>query len=231
MIVARRTYIVQIYQLGDFPTVIENRTAYALLGFLTWRPMSGYDLKQAIARSVGNFWSESYGQIYPMLRRLAGEGWIARCPDRHPDGDANGRARQVYAITGAGREALRAWLRAPAADRPSRIELLLKLFFGDEVPLPVSRSHVEAARARAVDSLYRYRAIAAELERQRADDPRMPFWRLTLDYGLGSTQARIDWCDRALGELDRLAGIDDSGPEDADTGRSRPEAPQLEEKA
>ena len=215
--------------------MIENRTAYAVLGFLTWRPMSGYDLKQAIAGSVGNFWSESYGQIYPMLRRLAGEGWIARHPDESPDGSpvggADGRARQVYAIADAGREALRAWLRAPATDRPSRIELLLKLFFGDEVPLPVSRSHVEAARARAVDNLYRYRAIAGELQDSRADDPRMPFWRLTLDYGLGSTQARIDWCDRALGELDRLAGIDDSDPGDANTGRDRPETPQSEERA
>ena len=187
--------------------------------------MSGYDLKQAVAGSVGNFWSESYGQIYPMLRRLVDAGWI----DKSPAEGAGGRARQVYEITASGREALRDWLRAPVTERPSRIELLLKLFFGDEVPLSVSRSHVEAARSWAVESLYRYRAIAGDLQRHRARSPRVPFWRLTLDYGLGSTQARIDWCDRALEELDRLDETDDGDPQRTDAGRDRPENLQPEE--
>ncbi len=204
--------------------MIENRTAYALLGFLTWRPMSGYDLKQAVAGSVGNFWSESYGQIYPMLRRLAEEGWITSRPAE----DAGRRARHVHRITAAGREALHEWLCAPATETPPRIELLLKLFFGDEVPLSVGRSHVEAARARTVESLYRYRAIAGKLRDSHADDPRLPFWRLTLDYGIGSMQARIEWCDRALEELRRLAEACEDGPRRGEAGRNRPAVSQPE---
>jgi DNA-binding PadR family transcriptional regulator len=46
-----------------------NGTRQVVLGFLTWRPMSGYDIKKIVEQSVSNFWSESYGQ-----------GWPVECP-------------------------------------------------------------------------------------------------------------------------------------------------------
>lgn len=190
--------------------MIENRTAYALLGFLTWRPMSGYELKQAIARSVGNFWSEGYGQIYPMLQRLADQGLIVR----HPAKGTGSRIRRVYKITARGRAALHGWLLAPVNERPTRVELLLKLFFGDEMPLSASLTHVKAARASAADKLAHYQSIAEDLQQRYKSDPRMPFWLLTVDYGLEVMRARLAWCDRALGELNRLA---EAGQETSDT--------------
>ena len=182
----------------------KSRTAYALLGFLTWRPMSGYELKQSIARSVGNFWSEGDGQIYPMLRRMADNGWIT---SRAAAG-AGRRPQRVHEITAAGREALREWLCAPVSEPPPRVEILLKLFFGGEAPLAVSTTHVEAARAEAAYKLSHLQAIAHDLHRRPGDDPRMPFWSLTVDYGLAVARARLGWCDRALAELQRLAGTD-----------------------
>ena len=188
--------------------------------------MSGYELRQIIARSVGNFWSESYGQIYPMLRRLAEAGWIRSRPDE----DAGKRARHIHEITTHGREALRDWLCAPATETPPRVELLLKLFFGGEVPLSVTTAHVEAARARTADTLAHYRTIAEELVRDHAGNPQTPFWILTVEYGLEATRARLEWCDRALDELRRLAESDDDGPRPAETGGKRPENLQPEEK-
>ena len=51
-------------------------TAYVILGFLSWRPMSGYDIKSVADESTRFFWAASYGQIYPELRRLADAGLI-----------------------------------------------------------------------------------------------------------------------------------------------------------
>ena len=48
----------------------ESRSRYAVLGALTIAPMSGYDLRAFFDQSVRFFWNESYGQIYPELRRL-----------------------------------------------------------------------------------------------------------------------------------------------------------------
>src|SRR5271170_2548708 len=102
-------------------------TADALLGMLTMEPMSGYKLKQRIQCTIGNFWSESYGQIYPALKRLEKKGLVqARAEGK--------RARKVYSITGAGRAHLRVWLEIEPRRRGARNELLLKLFFGALAP-------------------------------------------------------------------------------------------------
>ena len=48
-----------------------SSTAYVILGMLSWRPMSGYEIKALVDRSTRFFWAASYGQIYPELRKLS----------------------------------------------------------------------------------------------------------------------------------------------------------------
>ncbi len=57
-------------------------TPNALLGLLSLGPMSGYDIRQLISQSIGYFWSESYGQIYPGLKRLAAAGLVEKKTQR-----------------------------------------------------------------------------------------------------------------------------------------------------
>src|SRR5882762_1606394 len=112
-------------------------TEYAVLGMLALGPGSGYDLKKRIEGSIAHFWSESYGQIYPILARLAARRLVERRLERQkgkPD-------RYVYSITAEGRERLGAWLAEPARERGFRSELLLKLFFGRHRPVAESIRH------------------------------------------------------------------------------------------
>ena len=51
---------------------------FALLGILSLCPGSGYDIKKMVESSIGYFWSESYGRIYPLLEQLMKEGLIRR---------------------------------------------------------------------------------------------------------------------------------------------------------
>ena len=53
-----------------------STTAYVILGVLAWGPSSGYDVKAVVDRSVRFFWTASYGQIYPELRRLSDAGLV-----------------------------------------------------------------------------------------------------------------------------------------------------------
>src|SRR5262245_4194745 len=119
-------------------------TEYAVLGMLALGPGSGYDLKKRIEGSVAHFWSESYGQIYPILARLASRRLVERRLERQrgkPD-------RFVYSITAEGRERLGAWLGEPAREQGFRSELLLKLFFGRYRPVEESIRHVQRFRER-----------------------------------------------------------------------------------
>ena len=91
-----------------------NTSRYAILGVLSRRAMSGYDVKKLIERSIAHFWSESYGQIYPSLNRLADEGLAERRRERQrgkPD-------RHVYSLTSKGRAELLRWLALPARLSP-----------------------------------------------------------------------------------------------------------------
>ena len=182
-----------------------NKTRFAVLGLLSIRPMSGYDLKQVIESSTRNFWSESYGQIYPVLRELTAGGLTVREDDRKE----TGRARHVYSLTPQGRDELHRWLTSPVERQQVRNELLLKLFFGAQVPVESSIEHVEKFRTRQQRALQRYEDVEAEMNaREAPDDPNRRHWLITLSYGRYQAEAAIKWCDETLAELRREAARD-----------------------
>ncbi len=177
-----------------------NRTVHALLGFLTWHPMSGYDIKKSVDASISNFWSESYGQIYPMLRRLVNDGLAT-----DDDATTTGRGRRVYAITRAGRQAVQRWLREPDPPSVLRLEILLKLFFGNQVDTPTNRRRVETHREQQRELIDKYRNIGRTLRAETGDHPDLPYWLMTLRYGEKQARAAIDWCDETIAKLNALS--------------------------
>lgn len=175
----------------------ENKTKYALLGLLSWRPMSGYDIKKTIEISLSNFWQEGYGQIYPMLKRLADEGLAERSVIRQegkPD-------RNVYTITDAGRDVLQQWFTEPVEYQAGRNELLLKLFFGRQAARESILQHVEVYQARWQALQQKYSDLDAHLRHTCADQPDLPYWLMTLSYGKHESQARLAWCEETLAIL------------------------------
>lgn len=178
-----------------------NRTAFAILGYLTcWGPMSGYDVKKALEGSASNFWAESYGQIYPILKRLHADG-LARPVANAGDGS---RGKRVYEVTPAGRKALDAWLGEPTDLGTVRDEFLLKLFFGKRLAPGVLRDRVEDHRRSQHRLLERYETMRRGLESSFPESEDMPYWRMTLRYGERVARAQMDWCNEALGEVGRI---------------------------
>lgn len=173
------------------------------MGLLAISPMSGYDIKKKIETSTSNFWNESYGQIYPILRKLAAQGLLAKSveekwgrPDRH-----------VYKLTDKGQQELQNWLVEPAEAQTERIEILLKLFFGQQVTVADNIRHIEQFRQMQQQLLQKYSAIAQQLqakETQETDNPHIPYWQMTANYKLHATKALIDWCDESLAKLSKL---------------------------
>jgi DNA-binding PadR family transcriptional regulator len=111
-------------------------TSYVVLGLLEQcGPSSPYDLKGYLEQSVENFWPVPHTTFYAEPARLAAAGLLTE------DQEPHGRRRKLYALTDAGREALRAWVREPDAAPPQvRDELMLKVFLGaDPRPLAEAR--------------------------------------------------------------------------------------------
>lgn len=159
--------------------------------------MSGYDLRVLIQQSIGHFWNESFGQIYPSLRRLSEAGLIR--PVKEAGGNGN-RERQVYALTDAGMKKLQNWLPVPARKQVNRNELLLKLFFGRYADPSVIQHHLEECKQIASENLKVFQETEAALKRDRLDHPDLPFWLMTLRYGQAIAEAELRWSTESLNE-------------------------------
>ena len=179
-------------------------TVYAVLGMLSIEPMSGYDMKKFAGESIGHFWSESYGQLYPTLRELERGGLVAMETERRE----GGTDRKVYRLTEAGLEELRRWIVRPVERRPVRDELLLKLFFGRHVGAEHLRATVEQMRGEQERALGALRVAEGEISEER-EHPDFPYWMMTLRFGLDMGEAYLRWCDETLAELRALERVEE----------------------
>jgi hypothetical protein len=85
-----------------------------------------------------------------------------------------------------------------------RNELLLKLFFGEQVSPRISREHVQVHLELHRKRLERYAGVAKSLRKECGEDPRMPFWLMTLSMGRHQSAAMVKWCRETLAELDGM---------------------------
>ncbi len=173
----------------------ENKTKYAVLGLMAEKPVSGYDIKKAVEESLGNFWSESYGQIYPVIKQLTEEGFVIREAVETREGKPS---RHVYTITDRGREKLRTWLLEPAEPHRERVEILLKLFFGKEIPISENIKHLQRFKEEHSALLEKYLTIEACLKKEYGNETALPYWLSTVRCGIKVSSAMIEWCNETI---------------------------------
>ena len=183
----------------------DNKTQYALLGVLTRHECSGYDIKKFIENSIGYFWQESFGQIYPNLKKMEKEGLIKSrtVSDKKPSGKKSKKTgktageKTVYSITKKGQKKLTDWLKLPVENSSYRNELLLKLFFGRQMNARDIENHLSTKQLYLEKILNEYRAVQRQIEEHGYKSPDRPYWLMTLDFGIRAARAELDWIDSA----------------------------------
>jgi DNA-binding PadR family transcriptional regulator len=83
----------------------------ACAGLAQWFDYPGYALREAIREVLGHFWSESFGQIYPMLANLERQCLVKRRGSSRP-------GSSTFAITASGRARLTELLGQPIQPVP-----------------------------------------------------------------------------------------------------------------
>jgi len=173
---------------------------FAILGFLNYRPSTGYDLKKVFDTSVRHFWAADQSQIYRTLARLSDEGLtrIELVPqDDRPD-------RKVYHITDQGREALKAWVAGPFPSVAPHSGPLVQVFFSGMLTDEQALARFEEAAAIFRATLALYDQVPGQVEEYRArlgDTREHYFWMLTLDLGRRTMQAQLDWAESVITQL------------------------------
>ncbi len=192
----------------------KQKTRCAILGLLSWQPMSGYDIKKLIQMGLQHFWNESYGQLYPTLNQLVAEGLATR-----KEGAGQGRRkRHVYSITAQGRRVFSDWLQEPTEPVPVRNEFLLKFFLTGRQEESQSMRLIEEYQRQEKERLEAFtmsEQILRKALRQRSlpdelidlagpaedDSNQLLVFLLSLTHGIRMTEARLAWCGEALRSL------------------------------
>ena len=170
---------------------------YPILGFLTDRPMHGYELKSALSPALARDKRVNDGVLYPLLRRMEDDGLIR---GRHEPGE-RGRARVVYRATARGRREFESWLES-GTDEEDEVAydflvghpfLTKCLFFGrldQELVAAKLRGHLAQSTAK----LGEFERIRAGMSERGVD----PFRIEVLDLGIAAQRARVRWVRRML---------------------------------
>lgn len=161
-------------------------------------PKSGYEIKQAIARSTQFFWSESDGQIYPALAKCLEEGLIEQVKEPN---SKEGRQKKIYSISQKGEQHLAQWLKESVQSSLIRNELLLKLFFGANVPVEESIQHLRHHQRETREELKTFEAIKLNIEEKHSNSKHRPYWLLTVNHGISITKTELEWCAQSIQQL------------------------------
>lgn len=167
---------------------------YALLGMLSIRPMSGYDIKKFFDQSVGLIWNATHSQIYVQLDQMETEGLVEK-RNIIQEGRPN---KNLYRATEKGFKELQRWLADSISSPDYKDEFMLRFFFSDFLDKDTLRSHLlEAKEMMNV----RLRALGKVAERKVP-----PMSSITLHathMGQRYYQMYLDWLDEGLQLLEK----------------------------
>jgi DNA-binding PadR family transcriptional regulator len=164
---------------------------YALLGALADSPRTGYALLKHFEQSLAYAWPASHSQIYPELARLLEAGLIEQT-------GTGARGSKTYAITDEGLEDVRRWLRETEPDRRVRSEAALKTFFLWLLEPDQAASQLEHEKDYWSGVLGEFRRIEEE---PTGEDKKSRAFRIALEGGIRTVEARLEWLDAALAEI------------------------------
>ena len=190
-------------------------TSFAVLGLLSYGPLSGYALASLAEQSIANFWTIAKSQVYRELSRLEELGYVKGTDVRQeklPD-------KRLYELTSEGRSSLIEWLHKPSPDYEGKMRstFLLKVFFGNLMDHEQLLEMIKAHRDQARQTLEKFDVIVDQLSR----DPGSVYMLTTAKLGKRIIEATAEWADEALKSLARRRKSSKPRAQSKRTGRKR----------
>ena len=180
-----------------------SKTGYVLLGLLNEENLTGYEIKKIVDTRLSFFWSESFGQIYPELKRLAAEGLIAVCEEPVPAPGKNSKQSIKYQITGSGRQELGEWLKTPVEKETVRYELLLKLYFSDTSSSSTMLEHVREFEINHRRQQQLFGRFEEQLKKNLDVHSNHSRILMVLSFGQKLWESYAEWCGQTIALLEQ----------------------------
>jgi len=163
---------------------------FTILGLLSWRPASGYDLKRIISDSEVFYWSGNNNQIYKSLIELQNEGLVThqvQVQESLP-------AKKIYSITEQGRAALYQSLLAEPEAPELRKGFLIQLAWAEALSDDEVQALLEKYEQEITGRLRMYQAQAARPGSSPDRSQRERYlWKRLADNLIAATETELDW--------------------------------------
>jgi DNA-binding PadR family transcriptional regulator len=175
----------------------------ALLGLLGIRPMTGYEIHRHHARALAPWWQTPRTQIYPKLRELEKRGLI-----QHEYVVQQGKPnKRVYSLGPNGADALSRWLQRSIGWPEMRHHMMMRLFFGNVLPVSTMRSLLTDYRDRMVTRAESLRKARERFAGSLTGPYRTSvfFELLSLDHLIAITDLEVSGTDKALAALETIS--------------------------
>lgn len=102
---------------------------YAILGLLSWKPATGYELKKIFEDSSEMYWSGNNNQIYKSLVQLLNDGLVTN-EVKHQE---NSPSKKIYSITEEGLARLKDWVLEEPDVPELKNTFLIQLAWADQL--------------------------------------------------------------------------------------------------
>jgi DNA-binding PadR family transcriptional regulator len=168
----------------------------AILGLISQRPLTGYDLRKVFASTPMGHFSSSPGAIYPALKRIEEAGWIRGVTA----GEHTRRPRVIYEITARGLKTLKEHL----SQRVTEEDVIWHM---DDLMMRFALMDGILSRERSVRFLQDFAtqidAHVADLRRylESARSILPVCGKLALESGIQYYEMHAEWARRAIREL------------------------------
>ena len=182
--------------------------AHAILGFLEYQPMTGYDLKKYFDQSITHFWSATQSHIYKALENLEKDGFVE--VKVIPQEDKPNR--KEYHITHEGRAELHRWVTMPLPPEMVREAWLIQIFFShastNEEIVYLLKAREKAIQTK-LDTLQTKTLTAIDENAARVGVERSRLlWQMTADYGMAYYESELKWIETAIKRVHKLPSLE-----------------------
>jgi PadR family transcriptional regulator AphA len=174
---------------------------HAILGFLSWRPLTGYDLKKMFVDSSFIYWSGNNNQIYKALIELHQDGFVVN-EIQHQD---KAPSRKIYTVTEKGSDELRQWILSTPEMPLYRNTFLIQLAWADQL----EASELNGLLDTYEHGIYMQLLMSEEQRKRNSVNPSRTkreavIWSMVAENQVSAYRAELEWVRRLRGKLNEM---------------------------
>lgn len=167
---------------------------YAILGMLSWQPLTGYDIKKIIQESPFFYWSGNNNQIYKSLVQLLEKNLVVN-EVKHQE---SAPSKKIYSITELGLKELENWIINTNVEVPEfKKQFLIQLTWSgrldiNEVELLLSKYEAEVKK---YISMYKEEQRREKHFKDRTNQEYF-IWKMLYENMIMSYENELKWIEK-----------------------------------